>query len=61
MNVGVLNGAVETFETVPIDCFVESLDGKSYKIAAFTMTRVTGNMPHLKRLEFSPVRTPTNC
>ena len=27
VNVSVLNGAVETFETTPIDCFVESLDG----------------------------------
>ena len=44
VNISVLNGAVETFETTPIDCFVESLDGKSYKITAFTTTRVTGNM-----------------
>ena len=44
VNISVLNGAVETFETTPIDCFVESLDGKSYKITAFTTIRVTGNM-----------------
>ena len=64
VNVSVLNGAVETFETTPIDCFVESLDGKSYTITAFTTTRVTGNMnvidwnmcarewPHLEGLNF---------
>ena len=64
VNVSVLNGQVETFETTPIDCFVESLDGKSYRITAFTTSRVTGNMnvidrntcarewPHLKGLNF---------
>ena len=44
VNVSVLNRQVETFETTPIDCFVESLDGKSYRITAFTTSRVTGNM-----------------
>ena len=64
VNVSVLNGQVETFETTPIDCFVEGLDGKSYRITAFTTNRVTGNMnvidwntcsrewPHLKGLNF---------
>ena len=60
VNVGVLNGTVETFKTTAIYCFVESLDSRSYKTAAFTTTRATGNMsviewnmcaiewPHLK-------------
>ena len=64
VNVSVLNGQVETFETTPTDCFVEGLDGKSYRITAFTTNRVTGNMnvidwntcsrewPHLKGLNF---------
>ena len=45
VTVSVLNGQVETFETSPIECVLESLDGKSsYKITAFTTKRVTGNM-----------------
>ena len=65
VNVSVLNGKVETFETSPVECVIESLDGKSCsKVTAFTANRVTGNMrvsdwnicakmwPHLKRLPF---------
>ena len=45
VTVSVLNGQVETFETSPIECVLESLDGKSsYKITAFTTKQVTGNM-----------------
>ena len=32
VNVSVLNGQVETFETTPIECALESLGGKSYRI-----------------------------
>ena len=65
VNVSVLNGRVETFETSPVECVIESLDGKScFKVTAFTANRVTGNMrvtdwnicakmwPHLKGLPF---------
>ena len=44
VSVSVLNGQVESFETFPIDCALESLDGKTYNITAFTTHRVTGNM-----------------
>ena len=45
VNVSLLNGKVETFETSPVECVIESLDGKSCsKIIAFTANRVTGNM-----------------
>ena len=64
VKVNVLNGQVETFETTPVECTLESLDGKSYKITAFTTNRVTGNIritdwstcaerwPHLKEITF---------
>ena len=65
VNVSLLNGKVETFETSPVECVIESLDGKSCsKMTAFTANRVTGNMkvtdwntcakmwPHLKGLQF---------
>lgn len=69
VNVSVLNGQVETFETTPIECVLESLDGKSYRITAFTTNRVTGNMnvidwnthakewSHLKGLKFHQLGT----
>ena len=65
VNVSVLNGHIETFETTPVECIIESLDGKSQlKITAFTTERVIGDMkaidwsmcarewPHLQCLEF---------
>jgi len=65
VTVSVLNGQVETFETCPIECAIQSLDGKSsYHITAFTTKKVTGNMSvvdwnscakewsHLKGLHF---------
>ena len=64
VNVSVLNGQVETFETTPIECALESLDGNSYRISAYTVNRVTVNMnvidwntcsrecAHLKGLRF---------
>ena len=64
VNVSVLNGQVETFETTPIECALESVDGESFRITAFTANRVTGNMnvidwntcsrewSHLKGLKF---------
>ena len=65
VNVSVLNGQMETFETSPVECVIESLDGKAnLKVTAFTVDRVTGNMkatdwnvfankwPHLKSLQF---------
>ena len=45
VNVSVLNGHIETFETTPVECIIESLDGKSQlKITAFTTERVIGDM-----------------
>ena len=65
VNVSVLNGHIETFETTPVECIIESLDGKSQlKITAFTTERVIGDIkaidwsmcarkwPHLQCLEF---------
>ena len=64
VKVNVLNGQVETFETTPVECILESLCGKSFKITALTTNRVTGNMrvtdwstcvdrwPHLKGIAF---------
>ena len=64
VNVSLLNGQVETFETTPIECALEILDGKSYRISAYTANRITGNMnvidwntcsrecSHLKGLRF---------
>ena len=65
MNVSVLNGRIETFETSPVECTIESLDGKSkLRITAFTTERVIGDMKainwsmcsqkwsHLRCLEF---------
>ena len=45
VNVSVLNGKMETFETSHIECVIKSLDGKSCsKVTAFTANRVTDNM-----------------
>ena len=64
MKVNVLNEQVETFETTPVECVLESLEGKSFKISALTTNRVTGNMrvtdwstcaeqrPHLRGIMF---------
>ena len=64
VNVSVLNGQVEIFETTPVEFTLESLDGKRYNITAFTTNKVTGNMrvtdwstcaeqwPHLKGIQF---------
>ena len=64
VKVNVLNGQVETFETTPVECVLESLEGKSFKISALTTNRVTGNMrvtdwstcaeqwPHLRGITF---------
>ena len=73
-NVSVLNGKVETFETSPVECVIESLDGKSCsKVTAFTANRVTGNMrvtdwnicanmlATLKRLAVSQIRAYIDC
>lgn len=36
---------IDTFETMPVECGIESLDGRiNMKITAFTANRVTGNM-----------------
>ena len=40
----VLNGQVETFEIIPVECILKGLEGKSFKITALTTNRVTGNM-----------------
>ena len=65
MYVSVLNGHIETFETSPVECTIESLDGKSQlRITAFTTERVIGDMkaidwsmcarewPHLRYMDF---------
>ena len=65
VNVSVLNGHVETFETSPVECMIESLDGKSkLRITAFTTERVIGDTKaidwsmcarewsHLRQLKF---------
>ena len=45
VTVNVLNGQVDTFDTMPVEFGIESLDGKTnMKVAAFTADRVTGNM-----------------
>ena len=65
VNVNVLNGHVETFQTLLVECTIESLDGKSkLTITAFIAEKVTGDLraidwgifsgqwPHLQKLEF---------
>ena len=64
MKVTVLNGQVETFETTPVECILEGLEGKNFKIIALTTNRVIGNMrvtdwstctkqwPHLRGITF---------
>ena len=45
VNVSVLNGRIETFETSSVECTIESLDGKSkLRITALTTERVIGDM-----------------
>ena len=45
VTVNVLNGQEDTFETMPVECGIESLDGRiNVKITAFTANRVTDNM-----------------
>ena len=36
VKVNVLNGKGETFETTAVECVLESLEGKSFKISALT-------------------------
>ncbi|XP_065895432.1 uncharacterized protein [Dysidea avara] len=65
VNVSVLNGHVEAFETSPVECTIESLDGRAaVTITALTADRVTGELKaidwkscaakwaHLQHLEF---------
>ena len=45
VNVSVLNGQIETFQTTPVVCGIESLDKKSrLTFTAFTVEKVTGDM-----------------
>ena len=45
VTVNVLNGQTETFETMPVDVELESLDGSVSKtVSAFTTERATGNL-----------------
>jgi len=45
VNVSVLNGHVEAFETSPVECTIESLDGKTIvSVIALTAERVTGEL-----------------
>ena len=63
--VSVLNGQLKSFETTPVECTIESLDGKtSLKVTALTTVKVKGNMramdwttcadewPHLRNIKF---------
>ena len=65
VTVNVLNGQAETFETRPVNVEVKSVSGNvSMVVNAYTVNRVTGNMPvvdwnkfkkqwpHLKNIEF---------
>ncbi|PFX13818.1 hypothetical protein AWC38_SpisGene22068 [Stylophora pistillata] len=69
VTVNFLNGQEDTFETMPVECEIESLDGRiSMRITAFTANRVTGNMKavnwaryaknwnHLKDINFPYLR-----
>ena len=59
-----MNGQVETFETFPVECVIESLDGKAQFKVLLTTDRVAGNMkaidwsscadkwPHLRGIQF---------
>ena len=45
VNVSVLNGQIESFETSPITCMIESLGGKTtVSVTALTADRVTGEL-----------------
>ena len=65
VTVNVLNGQTKTFETMPVDVELESLDGSVSKtVSAFTTEKVTGNLeaidwrkhankwPHLRGIQF---------
>ena len=65
VNVNVLNGQIETFETKPVNFELQSVDGKvSLNVNAYTANRVTGDMnvidwneyrmkwPHLRSIKF---------
>jgi len=40
-----LNGEEDSFETMPVEFDLQSIDGKTHaRISAFTATPVTGNM-----------------
>ena len=71
VTVNVLNGQLETFETMPVTFELESVNGNvKMKVSSFTTNRVTGNMtvvdwnrykaqwPYLKNVNFqqSPTR-----
>ena len=50
VNVSVVNGQVETFEATFIDCLIEILDDKSYKITLFTSK---GNMSTIDWISYT--------
>ena len=65
----VLNGQLKSFETTPVECTIENLDGKtSLKVTAFTTGKVAGNVrpmdwitcaeewPHLRSIKFYKLR-----
>ena len=65
VSVSTLNGRIETLETMPVDCHIESLDGRFItQFSALTAKNVTGNLtphdwsvdqtryPHLNGIEF---------
>ena len=65
ISVSTMNGQVKKFQTMSVECDVESLDGTfQYRLDAYTTNRVTGNMrpfdrrkkagmwPHLQKVKF---------
>ena len=65
IQVGVLNGKIETLDVMPVELMVESLDGKMTEdISVFTVKQVTGgtkvifwnehknNWSHIKEIQF---------
>ena len=72
ISVSTMNGQVKKFQTMSVECDMESLDGTfHYRLEAYTTNRVTGNMrpfdwsrksgmwPHLQRVKFlNPIGRP---
>ena len=54
LNIGVLNGRIESLETMQVEFGLESIDGKvDIKVHAFTADRVTGDMKAINWRSFA--------